>query len=397
MQETQEATSAIIVEHLVKRYRRAQRIAVDDISFSVRRGETFGLLGPNGAGKTTTIGILTTSVLPNSGRATIAGIDVVTNAIGAKQRIAVVPQRNNLDRTLRINEILTYHAAYHGVPRAERTARATTLLEELGLSARRKEKLDWLSGGLWERIRALRERGVTIVLTTHDMEEAGRLCERIAIMDQGRVLALDTPDGLKRLIPGGTILELRLRVPEMVGTLRASEDGATGTQDERFHTILGKLPGITKIEQLAEGSQTETLAFWILGSGFQVRTDMPGVLIGLMVLVALVGAALGLVLGTAAPIQMLPLIFALVLTPLMFTGCTFYPWTSLDAIKWFQVVTLFNPLTYAAEGMRYEMVPPVQGQALPTLAIGWVLLTLCASFIVCLWVGLKLFQRCVVS
>jgi len=145
MLETQEVTQAIAVEHLVKRYRRAQRNAVDDISFSVRRGETFGLLGPNGAGKTTTIGILTTSVLPNSGRATIAGIDVVANPIGAKQRIAVVPQRNNLDRTLRISEILTYHAAYHGVPRAERTARAHTLLEELGLNERRKEKLGWLS------------------------------------------------------------------------------------------------------------------------------------------------------------------------------------------------------------------------------------------------------------
>jgi len=104
-----------------------------------------------------------------------------------------------------------------------------------------------------------------------------------------------------------------------------------------------------------------------------------------------------LVLGTAAPIQLLPLIFALVLTPLIFTGCTFYPWASLGAIKWFQVVTLFNPLTYAAEGMRYAMVPPLHGQALQTLAIGWVLLALCTSFIVCLWGGLKLFQRRVVS
>src|SRR2546421_6229436 len=109
MLETQEVTQAIAVEHLVKRYRQAQRNAVDDISFCVRRGETFGLLGTNGAGKTTTIGILTTSVLPNSGRATISGIDVVANPIGAKQRIAVVPQRNNLDRTLRISEILTYY------------------------------------------------------------------------------------------------------------------------------------------------------------------------------------------------------------------------------------------------------------------------------------------------
>ncbi len=304
MQEMQEATQAIAVEHLVKRYPRTQHNAVDDISFSVQRGETFGLLGPNGAGKTTTIGILTTMVLPSRGPATIAGIDVVSDPIGAKQHIAIVPQRNNLDRSLRISEILTYHAAYHGVPRVERTARAVTLLEELGLYARRKEKLGWLSGGLeqrvmlaralmhepevlfldeptnnldpqtrlflWERIQALRKRGVTIVLTTHDMEEADRLCERIAIMDQGRILALDTPDGLKRLIPGGTMLELRLRVPEMVVAGRAPEDGATGTQDERFRAALGKLPGVTKVEQLAgqsrEDGQPETLVFRLYAS-----------------------------------------------------------------------------------------------------------------------------------
>src|SRR6266568_1942814 len=247
MLETQEVAQAIAVEHLVKRYRRAQRNAVDDISFSVWRGETFGLLGPNGAGKTTTIGILTTSVLPNSGRATITGIDVVANPIGAKQRIAVVPQRNNLDRTLRISEILTYHAAYHGVPRTERTARADSLLEELGLNERRKEKLGWLSGGLeqrvmlaralmhepevlfldeptnnldpqtrlflWERIHNLQKRGVTVVLTTHDMEEASRLCDRIAIMDHGRLLVCDTLEKLAGLIPGGTTLELEVSMP----------------------------------------------------------------------------------------------------------------------------------------------------------------------------------------
>jgi ABC-2 type transport system ATP-binding protein len=299
MQETLEATQAIEVEHLVKRYPRTQRNAVDDISFSVRRGETFGLLGPNGAGKTTTIGIMTTSVLPSSGQATIGGIDVVANPIGAKQRIAVVPQRNNLDRSLGVSEILIYHAAYHGVSRAERTERAHTLLEELGLGERSKEKLGWFSGGmeqrvmlaralmhepevlfldeptnnldpqsrlfLWERIRALREQGVTIMLTTHDMEEADRLCERIAIMDQGRILALDTPDGLKRLIPGGTMLELRVRIPDAVGALRVPEDGKTSIQDERFREALGRLPGVTKVEQMAgpasEGSQPETLVY----------------------------------------------------------------------------------------------------------------------------------------
>jgi ABC-2 type transport system permease protein len=126
-----------------------------------------------------------------------------------------------------------------------------------------------------------------------------------------------------------------------------------------------------------------------------VRTDLLVVLIGL--LVALVGAAFGLLLGTSVPIQLLPLMFALVLTPLIFTGCTFYSWASLGAIKWFQVVTLFNPLTYASEGMRYAMVPPVHAQALQTLALGWVLLALCASFIICLWGGIKLFRRRVVS
>jgi ABC-2 type transport system ATP-binding protein len=304
MPEPQEATSAIEVEHLVKRFPRAQRNAVDDISFSVRRGETFGLLGPNGAGKTTTIGILTTLTLPTSGQATIAGIDVMVDPIGAKQRIAVVPQRSNLDRTLRVGEILTYHAAYHGVARSERTARANALLEEFGLGERRKQKLGWFSGGmeqrvmlaralmhepevlfldeptnnldpqsrrfLWERIRALHERGVTIVLTTHDMEEADRLCERIAIMDQGRILALDTPDGLKRLIPGGTMLEVHIRVPEAVIAGRAAEAGASDSQGSHFREALEHLPGITKVEPVAgqprEDGRPETLAFRVYAS-----------------------------------------------------------------------------------------------------------------------------------
>jgi ABC-2 type transport system ATP-binding protein len=304
MSETEEATPAIQVEHLVKRFPRAQRNAVDDISFSVRRGETFGLLGPNGAGKTTTIGILTTMVQPTGGRATIAGVDVVADSIGAKQRIAVVPQRSNLDRTLRVGEILTYHAAYHGVPRSERTARANALLEEFGLGERRKQKLGWFSGGmeqrvmlaralmhepevlfldeptnnldpqsrlfLWERIRSLHERGVTVVLTTHDMEEADRLCERIAIMDQGRILALDTPDGLKRLIPGGTMLELRVRVPDAIMAGHASEDGSTASQHEHFNETLAKLPGVTKVERLAgqarEEGQPETFGFRVYAS-----------------------------------------------------------------------------------------------------------------------------------
>jgi ABC-2 type transport system ATP-binding protein len=299
MPETQPIRQTIEVEQLVKRYPHAPRNAMDGISFSVRRGEIFGLLGPNGAGKTTTIGILTTSVLPSSGRATIVGIDVVADPIGVKQRIAVVPQGINLDQSLRVHDILTFHAAYHGIPRAERNARADTLLAELGLAERAKEKVNRYSGGmvqrvmlaralmhepevlfldeptnnldpqtrlfLWGRIRSLHEQGITIVLTTHDMEEADRLCERIAIMDYGRILALDTPDGLKGLIPGGTMLDLRVRVPEPVAAWRGSEDGQVGTHDERFHEALKRLPGVTKVEHLAgqtrEEGEPETLSY----------------------------------------------------------------------------------------------------------------------------------------
>jgi ABC-2 type transport system ATP-binding protein len=299
MMKIQEDSAIIEVEHLVKRYPRVPQNAVDDVSFTIRHGETFGLLGPNGAGKTTTIGILTTAALPTAGRACISGLDVVADPIGVKQRIAVVPQRSNLDRSLRVSEILTYHAAYHGVARAERNARAEVLLEELGLKGRGQQKLGWFSGGmeqrvmlaralmhepevlfldeptnnldpqsrlfLWDRITALRERGVTVVLTTHDMEEADRLCDRIAIMDHGSILALDTPEGLKRLIPGGTMLELRIRVPEVAAIGHLSEDVVGDVWRDQFHAALEHLPGVTKVERLSgqtdEGTGSQTLAF----------------------------------------------------------------------------------------------------------------------------------------
>ena len=296
MSELREDDVAIEVEHLVKRFARSPRNAVDDVSFSVRRGEIFGLLGPNGAGKTTTIGILTTRVRPTGGGARISGLDVARDTIGVRQRIAVTPQRSNLDRSLRIDEILTYHAAYHGVGRKEREARAQALLEEFGLGARAKQQLSIFSGGmeqrvllaralmhepdalfldeptnnldpqarlfLWERIRALHDQGVTIVLTTHDMEEADQLCDRIAIMDHGRILALDTPEGLRRLIPGGTVLEIGVRVPEAVLVGQAG-DGATGVVDP-FRAMLEQLPGVTTVEQVARPASDESAAGSVL-------------------------------------------------------------------------------------------------------------------------------------
>lgn len=279
---------SIDVQNLVKRYPKATFNAVDDISFSVRRGEIFGLLGPNGAGKTTTIGILTTSILPTSGTARIMGINVLEDPMRVKQRIAVVPQQNNLDRSLRAREILTFHASYHGIPRAEREARADTLLKELGLAERGKEMVRRYSGGmaqrlmlaralmhspdvlfldeptnsldpqsrlfLWDRIRSLNQQGVTVLLTTHDMEEADQLCERIAIMDHGKILVLDTAAELKKLIPGGTRLEVRVRIPELVAVGQAQQDAHAKTQ---LLTALRSLPGVTKVEDIPvpEGEQ----------------------------------------------------------------------------------------------------------------------------------------------
>ena len=271
------STPAIEVRSLVKRYSKAKSNAVDGVSFAVRPGEIFGLLGPNGAGKTTTIGVLTTSILPTEGSASIMGIDVVTDSIGVKQRIAVVPQQSNLDRSLKVREILTFHAAYHGVPRKAREALADRLLDQLGLGDRKNEKVNRYSGGmaqrlmiaralmhepdvlfldeptnnldpqsrlfLWERIREMNARGLTILLTTHDMEEADKLCQRIAVMDHGKILVNETPDELKRMIPGGTALEVQ-----------AYAAGAeNGSASERITQALGAIP-CTKVEMLEDGN-----------------------------------------------------------------------------------------------------------------------------------------------
>lgn len=147
---------------------------------------------------------------------------------------------------------------------------------------------------------------------------------------------------------------------------------------------------------LLAGAFVFPLAYWILGSGYQVRSDLVGVLIALMALTAVLGAAIGLLLGTALPLTKLSLIFSLVITPLIFTGCMWYPWALLGAIRWFQFVTLFNPLTYASEGLRYAMVP-AHSHTPETLAMGWVLLVLGACLVLFLGSGIKLFRGRVLS
>ena len=265
--------AAVQVTDLVKRYPGRPSNAVDGISFSVARGEVFGLLGPNGAGKTTTIGILTTRVLPTSGTASVAGVDVAADPVTARSRLSVVPQRSNLDRSLTARQNLVFHAAYHGIGRAERNRRADALLEQLGLGDRGGDKVDNYSGGMaqrlliaralmhapqvifldepstgldpqarlfvWDRVRELRDGGVTVVLTTHDMDEAAALTDRVAIMDHGRLLALDTPDALTRSLPGSATLDVDVE--------RAADD-----TDEAVLAALSALPAAERVEPVAD-------------------------------------------------------------------------------------------------------------------------------------------------
>ena len=193
--------------------------------------------------------------------------------------LGVLPQRPNLDLSLRVGEILTCHAAYHGLPRGRRRARAGELNHELGLADRAQDRVMVLSGGLqqrvllaralmheprvlfldeptnkldpqsrlflWDRIRALHEREVSVLLTTHDMEEAAHLCHRVAIMDRGRIVALDTPERLQRLIPGCT--KLQLQVPSVDG---APPPGS----DDSVCDALRRVPGVTQVERPATGA-----------------------------------------------------------------------------------------------------------------------------------------------
>ncbi len=233
----------IEVKNIEKTYRlRGRRYieAVGGVSFEVEEGETFGFLGPNGAGKTTTIGVLTTRVKADSGTAFIDGTDI-KKKVELKRKIAVVPQMLTLDRSLTARENLLFHAKYFGVKKEEREKQADDLLEWFGLKDRSDDFVRSFSGGmsqrlmiaralmhkpkvlfldeattgldpqsrrlLWDKIRDLNKNGQTIFLTTHYMEEADVLCNRVAIIDKGKVLAIDKPAKLKKMIPSLNIIE----------------------------------------------------------------------------------------------------------------------------------------------------------------------------------------------
>ncbi|MHB1613182.1 MAG: ABC transporter ATP-binding protein [Actinomycetes bacterium] len=311
---------AVEVVDLVKTYPRSTVNAVDSIGFQVARGEVFGLLGPNGAGKSTTVGILTTRVRLTSGVARVGGVDVGADPVGARTVLGVVPQRNNLDRSLTIRQNLLFHAAYHGVPRPVRASRASQLLDDFALSERADEKPERFSGGqeqrvmiaralmhapevlfldepstgldpaarlfVWDRVRSLRETGVTVVLTTHDMDEATSLADRVAIIDRGRVLALDTPAALTRSLAASTTLEVA------VGPGSAEREAHAQPLDpDEVLPALGRLPDVDRIEQVHTGgtgpvgspdeSSTVTARLYVRGDAVLMVPAVAQVLAGM--------------------------------------------------------------------------------------------------------------------
>ncbi len=258
---------------LTKVYAGSEARAVDGLDLEVAQGEIFGLLGPNGAGKTTTAGMLTTRVVPTSGQALVGGIDVVAHPALAKQILGIVSQQNTLDRQLTVWENLYFHGRLFGIPARQSRTIATELLEQFQLERWSGASVYALSGGmaqrlmvaraifhrpavlfldeptagldpqsrlaLWETLRALNADGQTILLTTHYMEEADQLCGRVAIMDRGRILALDTPAALKQAVDADTIVtvvvggdrtELARVLGERIGGVTRTRTTETGVE-----------------------------------------------------------------------------------------------------------------------------------------------------------------------
>jgi ABC-2 type transport system ATP-binding protein len=248
--------------------------AVDGVSFAVQPGEVFGLLGPNGAGKSTLIRMLTTLLLPTSGTATVGGFDVVKDADGVRRTIGVIPQAMTSDTELSVEENLLIFSKLYGVPRARRKALIDELLAAVDLTEWRHKQVMYLSGGMrrrveiarglvhepriffldepttgldpvsrvavWEMIQKVkRARDLTVLLTTHYMDEADRLCDRIAIVDHGKLVALDSPLKLKASIPSQNAIEASFSSvpPDWVDRMKALPHVESVTNDDHVFRI----------------------------------------------------------------------------------------------------------------------------------------------------------------
>jgi len=271
---TKQPTAAIQVENIVKKYGAFE--AVKGVSFSVADGEIFGLLGPNGAGKSTLIRMMTTLVPITSGKASIAGHDVANDPDAVRGMIGVIPQALTSDPDLTVEENLNIYAKLYSVPKAERIKNINDVLQAVDLVKWRGAQVKTLSGGMrrrveiarglvhnpqiffldepttgldpvsriavWEMLDKLRTtRHLTMLLTTHYMEEADKLCDRIAIVDHGTLVALGTPQELKRSVPGANVVEVHFdrETPEWRARLEGL-DGVTSVQAESagFYRVL---------------------------------------------------------------------------------------------------------------------------------------------------------------
>ena len=239
--------SAIELRELTKRYAGQTRDAVHELSLTVGRGEVFGLLGVNGAGKTTTVRMCTTLARPTSGTAFIEGVNVVDSPLRARAKIGLIGQTASLDNDLPLGRGIYYHCRYMGLARKDAREQTVAVLDQLGLSDSAAKKPIELSGGLaqramiaravahrprvlfvdepttgldvhirlavWRLLQELRTSGTTILLTTHNLDEADTLCDRVAIMDAGELVACDEPGRLKALVQGETVLDVAVAAP----------------------------------------------------------------------------------------------------------------------------------------------------------------------------------------
>jgi lipooligosaccharide transport system ATP-binding protein len=237
---------------------------VDGLDFEVSRGETFGLLGPNGAGKSTTMRMIACRTPLTRGELSVEGRDVRTQARQIRALIGVVPQDNNLDPDLSVMRNLTVYASYYGIPAKQAARRADELLEFIGMSGRANARIDQLSGGMkrrlmvldepttgldpqvrqeiWQKLEELRRvSGVTILLSTHYMDEAEKLCERLVVIDHGKILASGTPRDLVLAKVSRYALEVR-DVGDL--PLRATENGITAIRRNNAHFYFAAEAGM---------------------------------------------------------------------------------------------------------------------------------------------------------
>ena len=306
--------AAVVATGLRKAY--GSRVAVDDISLRVERGECFGFLGPNGAGKTTTMRMLACLSMRDGGDLAVLGMDPDTDARALKARLGVVPQEINLDLELTVLENMLVYARYFGISRADATPRARELLAFVGLAEREDDTVDRLSGGMqrrlqiaralvndpemilldepttgldpqarhlvWDRLRALRATGTSVVITTHYMDEAARLCDRLVVIDHGRVIREGAPRTLVEAEVGHAAVELRVSGAEAarVAALMGGRQATTGESLVVFGddaAVLAAAARAAGVDDMHIAPRLATLEdLFISATGHALRDDEPG-------------------------------------------------------------------------------------------------------------------------